>query len=142
MLLYVHSKIIGMVTKKGIETRSCWINLIADNEPIVRVEKKSGIETISEDLEEIDRAYEHLIGTQSAKFLIVFQKDCNSDNEFKKRAVGKERSTIKKAEAMIVKSLANRIEADFYINYFKPQHPVAVFNSETAGLKWLKTIAN
>ena len=122
-----------MTTTQIIETRSCYIEKINNEEdPILRVEKKLGIEMNIDDLKEMKKVYKRLIQNRAAKFLIVCQIDCSSKKDFMEEVSQKSRSKFKKAEAIIIKNLANRIEANFYIqnfiiilsNVFIPQNEV------------------
>ena len=43
------------------------------------------------------------------------------------------------AEALVVKSLANRILVNFYLTVKKPMIPAKMFNNKESALKWLNT---
>jgi len=45
---------------------------------------------------------------------------------------------VRKAHAIIVDSLANRLLANFYFKFNKPKGPGKVFNTEKAALLWLR----
>ncbi len=45
---------------------------------------------------------------------------------------------VRKAQAMIVDSLPNRLIANFYFKFNKPKGPGKVFNSEKSAISWLK----
>lgn len=126
-----------ILTNNLIETRSCYINKVQNTDNILRIEKKLG-ETIDlDELRDIDRAYESLLQDKKGKFLIVFSEDCSLDKAIKERLASRERSSIKKAEALVIKTLANRLEANFYKRKYQQQHPIEVFESEEAGIEWL-----
>ena len=42
------------------------------------------------------------------------------------------------AEAFVIKSIAQRIMANFYLKVNKPKVPTAFFNDEKSAVKWLK----
>lgn len=126
-----------MIDKNVIETRAVYVKVV--QEGIIRVEKKLGVDLDSSDLDELDKVYHRLLKGKQGLILLIFELDCTSDMKFKTKASSKERSTFKKAEAMVIKSLANRIEANFYKNYFTPSHPIKVFNSESDAIAWLLT---
>lgn len=42
------------------------------------------------------------------------------------------------AVAFVIKSLANRLSAHFYIKFYKPATPFRIFNDEATALEWLK----
>ncbi len=129
-----------MVATDSIETRACYIKKVDEKENILRIEKKFGVDVQLDDLTDIDNAYKQLLESRKGKFLIVFSDDCSSDKAMKEKFASKERSAFKKAEALVIGSLSNRLEANFYIRYYKPEHPIAVFTSEEAGIEWLKRV--
>jgi hypothetical protein len=48
-------------------------------------------------------------------------------------------SKVRKAEAFVVESLANRLIANFYIKFNRPKNPTQIFNSYDRALAWLRT---
>lgn len=44
---------------------------------------------------------------------------------------------VKKAEAIVTKSLANRLLVNFFSYFFRPPAPVKVFKNEAEARKWL-----
>jgi hypothetical protein len=48
-------------------------------------------------------------------------------------------SKIRKAEAFVVESLANRLVANFYIRFNRPNNPTKIFNKFEKALDWLRT---
>lgn len=128
-----------MITTKSIETRSFYIEKFNGKDPILRVEKKLGMEVTLDDLDENKRVYQELMQNKAAKFLIVCQIDCTTSKELMEELAKESRSKLKKAEAIIIKNLANRIETNFFIKNFKPIHPIAVFDKEEEGIDWLNS---
>jgi len=48
-----------------------------------------------------------------------------------------ERNKIKKAEALVVKSIEHTVEANFFLKKFNFEHPIKVFNNEEDATYWL-----
>ena len=48
-------------------------------------------------------------------------------------------SKVRKAEAFVVESLANRLIANFYIKFNRPKNPTKIFNKMESALAWLRT---
>lgn len=48
-------------------------------------------------------------------------------------------SKVRKAEAFVVESLANRLIAGFYIQFNRPKNPTRIFNNFENALNWLRT---
>lgn len=129
-----------ILTNNFIETRSCYINRIGETDNILRIEKKLGENIDFDELKDIDRAYKNLLENRKGKFLIVFAEDCSLTKEMKEKLASQERSSFKEAEALVIKTLANRIEANFYKKFYKPEHPIEIFESEAEGLRWLSSL--
>ncbi len=47
-------------------------------------------------------------------------------------------SKVRKAEAFVVESLANRLIANFYIKFNRPKNPTKIFNNYDRALAWLR----
>lgn len=127
-----------MIQTKPFETRSSIIEKL--DQDILRIARKEGVEMKIEDLHEISAAYTTLLEKNRGKFLVILDDECTSEVGFMEKMADKERKTVKKAEALIVSSLGKRLEANFYIRKFKPEHAIAVFSNEQEGLNWLRTI--
>lgn len=121
-----------------LETRSIKIEQL-DSE-VLKIAKKQGIEIKIDDLEELNIAYKGLLQNRSPKLLVILDENCESELGFMKK-LGEERiRRIRKAEALVVKSLGLRLEVSFYLSRYKANYPIEVFSNETEGLQWLKTI--
>lgn len=127
-----------MIFTKEIQTRSSIIEQL--DKDILRVARKEGVELEVKDLQEISKVYQDLLEDKKGKFLVIVDSDCTSEIGFMEKMADKRRSRIKKAEALVVDSLGKRMEVNFYIRKYKPEHPVAVFKTEEEGLNWLRTI--
>ncbi len=124
-----------MIDQDVIETRAFFIR--EQEHGIIRVEKKLGVDLLPSDLDDNDRIYQKLFQGEKRLFLIIYEIDCTSDHTFRKRASLSYRSEFKKAEAMVIKSLSNRIEANFYKKNYDIKHPLQVFTDEITAIEWL-----
>lgn len=106
---------------------------------IIRVCIKPDVEIIAPNLDENAIVFKKILGDQKGLFLVVFEEGGTSDQETRDKYGDKSRSRFKKAEALVTKSLAHKIESKFYKNYYKPNHPVEIFTDEEKAKKWLLT---
>ena len=127
-----------MKNLKKVETRSSIIEQLDGG--ILKVIRKKGVEMVSADLEELLMIYQELLKNEQGKFLLMVDNDCESEFDFIAKMADPKREKVKKAEAIIVHSLGKRLEANFYIKKYKPEHPVAIFSTEQEGLDWLRAI--
>ncbi len=123
-----------MSETQKIETRISCISKL--DEDMVRVEVKKDIEAELDDLEENYQAYLSLFGFKQLYFLVVFNEGSNTSLEVR-NAFANKRSSFKKAEAIVVKSIAHKIIANFILKIQKPAHKMQVFNDEQSALDWL-----
>jgi hypothetical protein len=72
----------------------------------------------------------HLISTEKPYVI--------PDNEARQYLASKSREEISCADAYILKSLAQKIIAKFYIRINKPRIPTNFFTDEDSATKWLK----
>ena len=107
---------------------------------IIRVETKKGIHFLEEDLKEVNRIYTEELKISNGLFLIVIGEDSTSDFDNFKRFAKPDRNKIRKAEAIVVKSVLHNVESDYYIKHFKVDHPVKIFDNEDDAILWLKVI--
>ncbi len=119
-----------------IETRISFITQLENG--IIRLEIKPNIELEPEDLDENFEVYKNILGEkEKGLFLIVFDKKGMSNKESRERYANKKRAKIKRAEALVVKTLAHKMESNFYKNFYRPTHPVEIFEEEEEAIKWL-----
>jgi hypothetical protein len=93
-----------------------------------------------EDGKENLRAALELTGGQN--YLILTDgRDVNVriSSQARQYAAGKEVSSYRIAEALLINSIANRLTANFYLKVNKPHSPTRVFTDEEKALKWLRT---
>lgn len=124
--------------KNKIQTRASIIEPYGGD--ILRVSRIAGVAMVQEDLIEMAAAYKTFVPDGLPKLLVILDERCDSDLAFLKKMGEAKRQALKKAEALIVPTLDKRLEANFYIQRFKPTYLVAVFSKEEDGLKWLQSI--
>jgi len=107
---------------------------------IIRIEVKQGIHFNEEDLKEVNRIYTEDLKISNGLFLIVIGEDSTSDFDNFKRFARPDRNKIRKAEAIVTKSVLHNIESDYYIKHFKVDHPVKIFDNEEDAILWLQVI--
>ena len=69
--------------------------------------------------------------------MVSFKSFNTPNDESMKYSVTEEGTRYTKANAIVVESLALRIGANFYLNFFRPKVITRVFNSEKDAAKWL-----
>ena len=121
-----------------VETRISIIEKLNNN--IIRVEIKPDIQLEPKDLDENFQAYTQQLNIMSAYFLLVFKPGGEANVEARIKHAKPERSKIKKAEAIVIETLAHRLGANFYKKKFKPNHPVEIFTIEKEAKEWLLSI--
>ena len=128
------------MSRTAIESEIAQLSVVEGD--IVRVELKPNIEI---DVAKVDRNFA-LIQKLMAKheltqtpFLIIFTPGGTANRAARERFGMKERSVIKSAEALVVKSLAHRLVARFHVNFFRPGHPTKIFDNELSAMAWLRS---
>lgn len=107
---------------------------------IIRIEIKEGIHFTEEDLRDVNQIYIDDLQVKHGLFLIVIGEGSTNDFDNYKRFARPDRNIIRKAEAVVVKSVMHNIETDYYIKHFKVGHPIKIFDNEEDAILWLKLI--
>lgn len=81
-----------------------------------------------------------LCGKEKRPFLIDTREAKGSYSIGAMRKLAKDPAIVKvrKAQAIIIDSLSNRILANFYIKFHKPANPIKMFADEKEAIQWLK----
>lgn len=122
------------VLKKS-ETQTAEISLCDDG--IIRVMLKKGSEIDLAKTRENIQAYIELI--QGKKYAYIFYGEDDSvvyTEEARKNAKEHEHMFPKTCVAVMVKSLAHRMIANFYLNFHKPGYPFKVFDKMKSAEEW------
>lgn len=126
---------------KIIETKVGKISLIKNC--IIRVEGNPNIHIELEDMFENDKAFKKMLqGKADALFLVIFGDNASISEEAKHYFGNKERSKIKRAEALVTPQLHHKLIAKSHLYFQKPSYPTKIFANEKEALKWLKQFCN
>lgn len=110
-----------------------------DSNGILRVEYKNGIEMGAPEAKLHAEACCKLCDGQLTLFIVDTRNVASEMTPEAREYLAKNPGLIKvrKAMAIIVDSLPNRLIANFYHRFNKPKGPLKVFNTEKAALIWL-----
>lgn len=89
------------------------------------------VRLINAELDKLNHGKEMLI-------MITAEEVTQFDNSARVFSASVEGSKYSIAEALVVKSLSQRLIANFYVKVNKPLKPSRVFNSEKEAIQWLK----
>lgn len=118
------------------ETNTTRVQL--DEEGIMHVQFKAGEDVVMDDMLPMhDWICEQLKGGKHF-VLTVPEYGSTVDPEVRSWARSDERVMHIGADALVVKTLAHKLLANFYIKYNKPEHPTRVFSDEETALSWLR----
>lgn len=128
---------------KFTETQTALISLCSDN--IMRVVLKKGAEIDLEKARENIQAYINMIEGKKYAFLIYAENEDGSivyTEDARKNAKVHEKMFDKTCVAVIVKHLAHRLIANFYIKFYKPSYPFRVFEKIEQAEAWCLEMNN
>jgi len=91
-----------------------------------------------DDFKESLATYHKLADGKRLKMLVEFGEHTNATAEG--RVFSQENNPNGIAEALVIRNLAQRILANFYITFHKQDHPIKIFNNKDLALKWLQSI--
>ena len=110
---------------------------------IICLRFKDNIIVTAKDAQMIDEAYVELADNKPFTSL-VDSRDIRGDLTTEARdffAKDQLIRPLRKGQAIVVNSLANKLFADFYMKFHKPFDPVKVFNNDFDGaVKWLLSL--
>lgn len=111
-----------------------------DNSGILWVCYQKEVDMTPEDAKKHIEAVVKLSGGKKRPFLIDTRNARGSYSVEAMRTLAKnpEIVRVRKAQAIIIDSLPNRLLANFYIKFHKPENPIKIFEKEGEALKWLK----
>jgi hypothetical protein len=103
---------------------------------IVRYKEEAEIEL--DDVIEHSKILKEITNGVKMPILVDGRKAHAVSPEAREFAASPQESALRSAQALLVNSLAAKLVANFYINFNKPLHPVKVFKTEKAAIKWLQ----
>lgn len=121
---------------KVITTRTARISL--DNDGIVHVFYLSYSDVDVEDKKEHHAAFAEITGGIKHPFLINAGDHVSFTREARNYGSRMEKHQPFKAFALVARTAAYMLMANFYFQFHKPAMPYRIFRSEEEALKWLK----
>lgn len=110
------------------------------NENILRVELKDGVEIDRKDSEAIFETRRKVMGDRDYYVLLVHGKHSSVTNDTRKMAAEPQFALYRKAFAIVVNSLAQRLIGNFYIKFDMPPSPTRLFTDEQKAIQWIKSV--
>jgi hypothetical protein len=90
-------------------------------------------------LEELIKAQESL-GSKQLPVLVLCEEFASTDTSFVRHLAQNKNNPYSKADAFVIKSMAQKIIANFYLKISTPERPTKFFKNKTEAINWLKTI--
>jgi hypothetical protein len=78
------------------------------------------------------------LGAQKLPVIVVCGEYSSTDIEFIKHLAKNENDPYSKADAFVLKSIAQRLMANFYIKIVIPERPTKFFNKRIDAYNWIK----
>ncbi|MES2515578.1 MAG: hypothetical protein V4580_15590 [Bacteroidota bacterium] len=90
--------------------------------------------------EELDLlvAAQKIFGEKKLPVIVMCGEYSSTDIEFIKHLAKNENDPYSKADAFVLKSIAQRLMANFYIKIVVPERPTKFFNKRTDAYQWIK----
>jgi len=93
-----------------------------------------------EDLKKLVNA-EAELGGKKLPVLVLCAEHATTNSELMNAMAKNSNNPYSKADAFVIKSMAQKILANFYIKINKPERPTKFFNSKDEAINWLKPFA-
>ncbi|MBI3520376.1 MAG: hypothetical protein HY062_13620 [Bacteroidetes bacterium] len=122
---------------KIIETKIAKITLLDNG--IIRIQGNSDINITLDDMFENDEAFKHILPEGNAPFLTIFGENATINLDAQMYFANKQRSKIKKAEALLTSQMHHRLIALTHTTHLMPSYPIRHFTVEEEAIKWLLT---
>lgn len=122
---------------KSINLGHSIANLRSDG--IVQVNFGDDIELDLKEVSDIINAIGELTGGKKALILNVAGKNTTATSAARNHSAGPEGSKFTIADAFVTNSLAQKILANFYLNFHKPSVPTKMFDDSGKAIEWLKS---
>jgi hypothetical protein len=108
---------------------------------VLQINTFANIEYTPKEVQVIIDAILVLVGDKKYHILIIPEEHSSITFDSLKLLAGSQAMSYSIAKAYVIKSLAQKIMANFYTTVFKPKQPVKFFNSQQDAEKWLLVIA-
>ncbi len=125
---------------KTLELNRAFCTLL--EEGVVNVIYKDNVEIELEDVVELRKVTEEM--TNGKCYVSIYEAGEQTSITKEAREISTNDIHIKnrKALAIVVKNLAQRLISNFFINASKRSYPIKVFNSKAKALEWAKSFLN
>jgi hypothetical protein len=90
-----------------------------------------------EDLKKLVNAQDEL-GGEKLPVLVLCAEHASTNSELLTTISKNKNNPYSKADAFVIKSMAQKILANFYIKINKPERPTKFFNNKDEAINWLK----
>lgn len=115
------------------------VSLIDSDTAYVAMHESRGEITL-EEVKKLTKVLGELSGGKKLNVIIEILSFNTITKDARKYSASEESQIYTKANAIIVKSLAMRIGANFFINMSRPVRPTKVFNQKVDALNWFKSM--
>jgi len=78
------------------------------------------------------------MGCEKLPVIVLCGEYTTTDADFLNHLSKNENDPFSKADAFVIKSLAQKIMANFYIKIVRPERPTRFFNTKEAALNWIQ----
>lgn len=79
------------------------------------------------------------LGGEKLPVLVLCAEHASTNSELMNAMAKNANNPFSKADAFVIKSMAQKILANFYIKINKPERPTKFFNDRDEAINWLKT---
>ena len=108
--------------------------------PLVRIEIFGDIILGGKEAKEITDHIGQLSGGKEIPVLMVADEITQFDGSARDFSASEEGTRYTKGDAFVVKNMAQRLLASFYLSFNKPKKPSKIFDSEEAAVTWLYSL--
>jgi len=124
------------LSETSIRAKQATISIIENG--FIRILVDEEAEITRKDILEINEAKKKLAGNQPHIVLFIAPIHGNVTSEARAAAASKEVCHNAIAKAIVTKSLAQRLVANFFLRFNKPPVPTKLFSIEKEAMDWLK----
>jgi hypothetical protein len=117
-------------------TKKASIMMLEGN--IVKMRVFDNEELEAEDISEIHQAKLSLVGNSTHSVLLISGEHTTITREARELAAKPEYALNRRAKAIVISSIAQRIIGNYFLKVNKPRGLVKLFTSEEAAVKWLR----
>ena len=123
---------------KEIELEKATLSLLSDN--IVKMQIHDGAHLESRDIVQIHKAKLTMGGNEKHAVLLLSGKETTITKQAREISGHQDIGTNRKAKAIVVNSLAQRIIGNFFMRMQRSESKVKIFNTENEAHLWLNAM--